>query len=126
MRKDDARKLDHKTLEEMRVRPALAAGREGFARERQASGATTMNTTGNMGGTAVANGGILGRERIIAKTGFNRWLVPPAAFAIHLCIGMAYGFRVSWLPYGFVSAGALAPPDPADCASSNAKSFFLA
>jgi len=40
----------------------------------------------------------LSRERIIAKPGFNRWLVPPAALAIHLCIGMAYGFSVFWLP----------------------------
>lgn len=42
--------------------------------------------------------GILDRDRIVAKTGFNRWLVPPAALAIHLCIGMAYGFSVFWLP----------------------------
>jgi MFS family permease len=42
--------------------------------------------------------GILDRERIIAGPGFNRWLVPPAALAIHLCIGMAYGFSVFWLP----------------------------
>lgn len=42
--------------------------------------------------------GLLSRERIIAKPGFNRWLVPPAALAIHLCIGMAYGFSVFWLP----------------------------
>ena len=34
----------------------------------------------------------LSKERIIARPGFNRWLVPPAALAIHLCIGMAYGF----------------------------------
>jgi MFS family permease len=40
----------------------------------------------------------LKRERTIAKPGFNRWLVPPAALAIHLCIGMAYGFSVFWLP----------------------------
>jgi hypothetical protein len=38
--------------------------------------------------------GLLDRERIIARPGFNRWLVPPAALAIHLCIGMAYGFSV--------------------------------
>ncbi len=43
-------------------------------------------------------GGLLDRERIIAKAGFNRWLVPPAALCIHLCIGMAYGFSVFWLP----------------------------
>lgn len=42
--------------------------------------------------------GLLDRERIVARAGFNRWLVPPAALAIHLCIGMAYGFSVFWLP----------------------------
>jgi MFS family permease len=40
----------------------------------------------------------LAKERTIASAGFNRWLVPPAALAIHLCIGMAYGFSVFWLP----------------------------
>src|SRR5262249_29204253 len=38
------------------------------------------------------------KERTVAGTGFNRWLMPPAALAIHLCIGMAYGFSVFWLP----------------------------
>lgn len=45
-----------------------------------------------------AGEGLLSKERIIAQAGFNRWLVPPAALAIHLCIGMAYGFSVFWLP----------------------------
>jgi MFS family permease len=45
-----------------------------------------------------AASGLLDKERIIAGPGFNRWLVPPAALAIHLCIGMAYGFSVFWLP----------------------------
>src|SRR5271170_7948426 len=46
-----------------------------------------------------ANGwGLLAKERIIAGPGFNRWLVPPAALCIHLCIGVAYGFSVFWLP----------------------------
>ncbi|MHB0911962.1 MAG: OFA family MFS transporter [Armatimonadota bacterium] len=40
----------------------------------------------------------LDKERTVAKPGFNRWLVPPAALAIHLSIGMAYGFSVFWLP----------------------------
>jgi MFS family permease len=40
----------------------------------------------------------LDKEHTIARAGFNRWLVPPAALAIHLCIGMAYGFSVFWLP----------------------------
>src|SRR5262249_50833426 len=42
--------------------------------------------------------GLLDRARIIAAAGFNRWLVPPSALCIHLCIGMAYGFSVFWLP----------------------------
>ena len=42
--------------------------------------------------------GVLDKRHIIAREGFNRWLVPPAALAIHLCIGMAYGFSVFWLP----------------------------
>ncbi len=42
--------------------------------------------------------GLLSKERIVAAPGFNRWLLPPAALAIHLCIGMAYGFSVFWLP----------------------------
>ncbi len=42
--------------------------------------------------------GLLSRDRIVAAPGFNRWLVPPAALAIHLSIGMAYGFSVFWLP----------------------------
>src|SRR6266849_5973553 len=42
--------------------------------------------------------GLLAKERIIAGPGFNRWLVPPAALAIHLPLGMASGFSVFWLP----------------------------
>jgi len=41
---------------------------------------------------------MLSRQRTIAPPNFNRWLVPPAALAIHLSIGMAYGFSVFWLP----------------------------
>src|SRR5215510_13514782 len=37
------------------------------------------------------------KERTIAGRAFNLWLVPPAALAIHLCIGMAYGFSVFWI-----------------------------
>src|SRR5215471_16008914 len=41
---------------------------------------------------------VLSKERIIATPQFNRWMVPPAALAIHLSIGMAYGLSVFWLP----------------------------
>src|ERR1700681_2191831 len=57
-----------------------------------------MSTIEQAGGLVGPAGGILDRERIIAQAGFNRWLVPPAALCIHLCIGMAYGFSVFWLP----------------------------
>jgi MFS family permease len=38
------------------------------------------------------------RASQIAAPGFSRWLVPPAALAIHLCIGQAYAFSVFKLP----------------------------
>ena len=50
---------------------------------------------------AQASGGLFGfldRNRTIAKPGFSRWMVPPAALCIHLCIGQAYAFSVFNLP----------------------------
>lgn len=44
--------------------------------------------------------GFLSKEHITANASFNRWLVPPAALAVHLSIGMAYGFSVFWKPLG--------------------------
>jgi MFS family permease len=52
----------------------------------------------SLGHRGAGGGGILSRERTVAGPKFNRWLIPPAALAIHLCIGMAYGFSVFWLP----------------------------
>jgi MFS family permease len=52
--------------------------------------------------------GLLSRERIIAHPGFNRWLVPPAALAIHLCIGQAYALSVFKIPLS-QSIGVTAP-----------------
>src|SRR6516164_2806721 len=57
-----------------------------------------MTSIAQAGGLTGSGTGLLDRERIIAGAGFNRWLVPPAALCIHLCIGMAYGFSVFWLP----------------------------
>jgi len=37
---------------------------------------------------------LLSRERIIASPGFNRWKVPPASVAIHLCIGSVYAWSI--------------------------------
>jgi MFS family permease len=65
-----------------------------------------MSTTG-----VLVAPGFLDRERTIAGPGFSRWLIPPAALAIHLCIGMAYGFSVFWLPL----SKAIGITDPVAC-----------
>ena len=41
-----------------------------------------------------ARPGFFSKQRIVARPGFSRWLVPPAALAVHLCIGQAYAFSV--------------------------------
>lgn len=48
---------------------------------------------------------ILDRERTVAGFGFNRWLVPPAALFIHLCIGEVYAFSVFNLPLTRLGGG---------------------
>jgi MFS family permease len=42
--------------------------------------------------------GFFDRESTVARPGFSRWLVPPAALAVHLSIGQAYAFSVFKLP----------------------------
>lgn len=44
--------------------------------------------------TRMARPGWLDRERTVAPPGFRRWMIPPAALAVHLCIGEVYGFNV--------------------------------
>ncbi len=36
----------------------------------------------------------LKKEHIVAEDGFNRWKVPPASIAIHLCIGSVYAWSI--------------------------------
>jgi MFS family permease len=62
------------------------------------AGEDGMAVVESAGRTAGVGAGIFDREHTIAKPGFNRWLVPPAALCIHLCIGMSYGLSVFWLP----------------------------
>ena len=40
----------------------------------------------------------LDRERTVAGPGYSRWLVPPAAIAVQMCIGEIYGFSVFNVP----------------------------
>ena len=37
---------------------------------------------------------LLSKERIVAPAGYNRWKVPPASIAIHLCIGSVYAWSI--------------------------------
>ncbi|MDJ0367732.1 OFA family MFS transporter [Hymenobacter sp. H14-R3] len=57
---------------------------------------------------------LLDRGRTIAPAGYNRWLVPPAALAIHLAIGQAYAFSVFNKPLGSLISGDPAKPDALD------------
>jgi MFS family permease len=41
---------------------------------------------------------LLDRARTIAPPTYNRWLIPPAALAIHLAIGQVYAFSVFKIP----------------------------
>jgi MFS family permease len=47
----------------------------------------------------------LSREATVAGPGFNRWLVPPAAISVHMCIGEVYGFSVFNVPLTQAGAG---------------------
>ena len=82
-----------------RLRAGLRRDRRRQTRPQgRLQGRAAMTTISSAGRVSGAGAGILDKERTIAMAGFNRWLVPPAALCIHLCIGMAYGFSVFWLP----------------------------
>ena len=59
-----------------------------------------------------APAGFLSRERTVARPGYNRWLVPPAALAVHLSIGQVYAFSVFKLPLHHLVGGT--GPAPGD------------
>src|SRR6516165_6488128 len=52
----------------------------------------------------------LDREHSVAGPEYSRWLVPPAALAIHLSIGQAYAFSVFNLPLSRLVGGADSAP----------------
>jgi hypothetical protein len=57
-----------------------------------------MDSTTLPRGGSGALGGLPHRDRTVAGPGFSRWMVPPAALCVHLCIGQAYAFNVFNLP----------------------------
>jgi MFS family permease len=54
----------------------------------------------------------LDRQKSVAQPGFSRWLVPPAALAIHLAIGQVYSFSVFKIP--LTQLVGIAKPGPDD------------
>src|SRR5262245_25270923 len=56
---------------------------------------TTLDTPGMPSRSLLP---FLDREHTIAAPGYSRWMVPPAALCVHLCIGQAYAFSVFNLP----------------------------
>src|ERR1700689_1337509 len=54
---------------------------------------------------------VLDSERTVAAPGFNRWMVPPAALCIHLCIGQVYALSVFNLPMSKLIGIAKSAPD---------------
>jgi len=55
--------------------------------------------------------GFFTKEASIAQPGFSRWMVPPAALAVHLCIGQAYAFSVFNAPLSKAIGITQAAPD---------------
>jgi MFS family permease len=53
----------------------------------------------------------LSKQRTIAPPGYSRWLIPPAALCVHLCIGEAYAFSVFNLPMSKLLGISQATPD---------------
>lgn len=54
----------------------------------------------------------LDRAHTVAEPGYNRWLVPTAALAVHMCIGQAYALSVFNLPMNrLIGITAAAPGD---------------
>ena len=69
----------------------------------------------------------LDRSHSIAGPGFSRWLVPPAALCIHLCIGQAYAFSVFNKPMAQLLCAAqhACPPATAKAISTTAGDWSI-
>ncbi|WP_033193999.1 L-lactate MFS transporter [Methylomonas sp. MK1] len=55
--------------------------------------------------------GFFSKQHSVAQPGYSRWLVPPAALSVHLCIGQAYAFSVFNDPLTRVIGVASSAPD---------------
>jgi MFS family permease len=64
----------------------------------------------------------LDREKSVAHPGYSRWLVPPAALAIHLSIGQVYSFSVFKIP--LTQLIGITKPAPGDWVQSQVAWIF--
>jgi MFS family permease len=64
----------------------------------------------------------LDREKSVAHPGYSRWLVPPAALAIHLAIGQVYSFSVFKIP--LTQLIGITKPGPGDWSQSQVAWIF--
>jgi len=64
----------------------------------------------------------LDRQKSVAHPGYSRWLVPPAALAIHLAIGQVYSFSVFKIP--LTELIGITKPGPDDWAQSQVAWIF--
>jgi len=55
--------------------------------------------------------GFFDRQQTVADPGYNRWLFPPAALAVHLSIGQVYAFSVFKLPLTKIIGVTKSAPD---------------
>jgi MFS family permease len=54
--------------------------------------------------------GLLAKETAVARPGYNRWLTPAAALAVHLCIGQVYALSVFYGPLSHLIGGTRPAP----------------
>ncbi len=64
----------------------------------------------------------LDRDKSVAHPGYSRWLVPPAALAIHLAIGQVYSFSVFKIP--LTELLGISKPGPGDWTQSQVAWIF--
>src|ERR1700710_2327218 len=75
----------------------------------ESSTETTMSSIDQ--GTGSRGPAFFSKAATVAGPGFTRWMVPPAALAVHLCIGQAYAFSVFNAPLTRVIGITQSAPD---------------
>src|SRR5579872_5994327 len=80
-----------------RSRPQRGASRGQYPKPRNLI-ANASGTGSDIAGGSMSLVSFLDKKHTIAPPGYSRWLIPPAALCVHLCIRQAYAFSVFNLP----------------------------